>query len=308
MAAKFTLKQLAYFVTAAEVRSTTAAAAEHFMSQSSMSAALTDLEVALGVQLFSRRRGKGMQLTGSGRALLPEARRLVEAAEVFGCEAGRLQQSLNGRLTIGCYTTIAPGILPPLLQQFAEVHPDVEVEFSEAGQAELYEELLDGRTELAIVYDHEVPPGLEGTVMFRPVPHLLVLADHPLAGKASAPLDAVAAAPFIMCDLQPSRSLTHEVFAAAGVTPQIRFHSANPDHVRALVQRGAGYSMVSLPIGASPGHWHPDLRAIPVEGPVPRHPVIVATLRRAGLTGRAKAFRDLCLRYGAGLDATGLTP
>ncbi|ORB19598.1 hypothetical protein BST36_21125 [Mycolicibacterium moriokaense] len=78
---QFTLRQLAYFVAAAETGSTTQAAAQFVMTQSAMSAALYDLERAVGTQLLVRYRGRGLELTASGRALVPRARELLRAAD-----------------------------------------------------------------------------------------------------------------------------------------------------------------------------------------------------------------------------------
>src|SRR4051794_8728100 len=168
------------------------------MPQSSMSAALTELEAALGVQLFIRRRGKGLELTNTGQTLLPEARRLVRGAEEFGGRAGTLQNRLSRRLVVGCFDTIAPAALPPLLDGFHKRHPDVEVDFLEGGQADLQSALFDGRIELSIMYDYDLPAGLDRMVVNEPVPHILISKGHPLAKRADVSLREVAEEPFIM--------------------------------------------------------------------------------------------------------------
>jgi DNA-binding transcriptional LysR family regulator len=294
--ANFTLKQLTYFVGSAEAGTTAAAAEKFFMNQSSMSAALTELETGLGVQLFIRRRGKGLELTNTGRALLPEARRLVRAAEEFGGRAGTLQDHLSGRLVVGCFDTIAPATLPPLLQAFHRLHPDVDVDFLEGGQAELQQALLDGRIELSIMYDYDLAPGLERAVMNQPQPHVLVARHHPVAGRPDVSLRDLAEEPFIMIKTAPARPLIMQTFAAAGVAPRVRFNSSNFDHIRALVHQGMGYSMVSQSIGATPAHWNDGVVAIPISDHVPPHDVVVASIRQARLTHRAQAFRDFCLQ------------
>ncbi|WP_377015328.1 LysR family transcriptional regulator [Arthrobacter sp. GCM10027362] len=296
--ANFTLKQLTYFVGAAEAGTTSAAAERFFMNQSSMSAALTELEAALGVQLFIRRRGKGLELTNTGRALLPEARRLVRNAEEFGGRAGTLQNRLSGRLVVGCFDTIAPAVLPPLLHRFRNRHPDVEVDFLEGGQAELQAALFDGRIELSIMYDYDLPAGLERAVVYQPVPHILVSTEHPSAARSEVSLQEVAGDPFIMIKTSPARPLIMQAFAAAGVTPNIRFNSGNFDHIRSLVQEGMGYSMISQAPGATPAHWTHDVVAIPISDPVPPAYVVIASVPQARLTRRAQAFRDFCLHPG----------
>lgn len=295
MLANFTLKQLSYFVGSAEAGTTAVAAERFFMNQSSMSAALTDLEKGLGVQLFIRTRGKGLELTSTGRALLPEARRLVRAAEEFEAQADSLQNTLSGRLVIGCFSTIAPAHLPGLLRRFHDLHPDVEVDFFEGGQGELHRALLDGRIELSLMYDYDLPPGLERTVFKKPVPHVLVSKAHPVAGLAEVSLRQLAEDPFVMIETSPARPLIMQSFAAAGVVPRIRYSSSNFDHIRSLVHEGLAYAMVSQVIGETPGHWTEDIIAIPCSDPMPPHYVVIASAQEARLTRRARAFRDFCI-------------
>lgn len=64
--ADYTLRQLEYFVAAAEAGSITRAAADVHLSQSAMSTALTDLENALDAQLLVRHHAKGITLTAAG--------------------------------------------------------------------------------------------------------------------------------------------------------------------------------------------------------------------------------------------------
>ncbi|NYV72933.1 LysR substrate-binding domain-containing protein [Streptomyces sp. UH6] len=296
MTADFTLRQLAYFVAAAETGTTAAAAKRFYMNQSSMSAALSELETSLGVKLFIRRRGKGLELTSSGRDLLPEARRLVREIDEFASWAGSLQSELRGRLVIGCFDTIAPALLPPLLKGFAELHPDVEVDFLEGGQSELQEALLDGRIELSLMYDYGLPASLDRVVIRRPAPNVLVPADHPVAALDETDLLGLADEPFIMISTAPAKQLITAVFQAAGVTPKVRFSSANFDHIRALVQLGMGYSMISQSSGLQPLHWNDKVVAVPVSGPVPHEQLVAVLASRDRLTRRARAFLDHCLR------------
>ncbi|MGW4026231.1 LysR substrate-binding domain-containing protein [Streptomyces sp. NPDC005009] len=274
MVADFTLRQLAYFVAAAETGTTAAAAGRYFMNQSSMSAALSELESSLGVQLFIRRRGKGLELTSTGRELLPEARRLVREADEFSGRAGALQNELSGRLVIGCFDTIAPALLPPLLKGFARQHPDVEVDFVEGGQETLHEALLDGRIELSLMYEYGLPPSLDRIVVRRPAPHVLVPADHPVAALDEVDLARLADEPFIMISTAPAMPLIEDVFRAAGVTPRVRYSSANFDHIRALVQLGMGYSMISQSAGLRPLHWNDRVVGVTGAGGVPHQPVV----------------------------------
>lgn len=295
--AGFTLRQLAYFVGAAEAGTTAGAAQRFYLSQSSMSAALTELEAALGVQLFIRRRGKGLELTATGLALLPQARHLVRAAEEFSGRAGALQHGLTGRLVVGCFATIAPLALPPLLEGFTARYPDLYVDFVEAGQDELQQHLQTGQIELAIMYDFDLAPQVQSRHLYRPVPHVLVPDRHPLATRDEIALAEIAEEPFIMIETDPARPLTLQTFAAAGLTPRIRFASGNFDHIRALVHRGMGYAMISHPRGIVPAHWNDGVRAVAISDPSPPTDVAMVSVAETKMTLRARAFRDFSTEH-----------
>lgn len=78
-----------------------------------------------------------------------------------------------------------------------------------------------------------------------------------------------------------------QTFAAAGVSPRVRFNSSNFGHIRALVHQGMGYSVVSQSIGSTPVHWNDGVVAVPISDPVPLHYVVVASIRQARLTHTA---------------------
>src|ERR1700748_1682568 len=110
---EYTLRQLQYFVAAAEAGTVTQAAEAMHLSQSAMSTALADLEKAFQVQLLVRHHARGISLTPAGRELL------VQAADLLGAAQG-LGSSLTGTVQLGCFSVPAPYVLPELLAAAAE--------------------------------------------------------------------------------------------------------------------------------------------------------------------------------------------
>src|SRR6516225_1551779 len=115
---RLTLRQLQIFVAVARTGSTTAASAEIALSQSATSSAVNELERLLSLRFFDRA-GKRLLLNDNGRALLPRALVLLDAAAdiermAYGVEAQR--QSVR----IGASTTIGSYLLPSLLSKFMQ--------------------------------------------------------------------------------------------------------------------------------------------------------------------------------------------
>lgn len=113
-----TLRQLQIFFLVAQAGTTAAAAAQISLSQSATSAAVNELEHALGLPLFDRI-GKRLQLNDNGRALIPTARAVLDGAQSIERWAVD-RESQVGNLRIGASTTIGNYLLPPVLAGFRE--------------------------------------------------------------------------------------------------------------------------------------------------------------------------------------------
>ena len=105
---EYTLRQLQYFVAAAEAGTVTQAAEAVHLSQSAMSTALADLEKAFQVQLLVRHHARGISLTPAGRELLVASRQLLaQAADLLGAAEG-LGNSLTGTSRSGAFPSLPP--------------------------------------------------------------------------------------------------------------------------------------------------------------------------------------------------------
>lgn len=295
MQGEFTLRQLRYFAAAAAVGTTQAAAEEMFVSQSAMSSALSELEAAIGAQLFIRRRGKGLGLTDTGRSLLPMARQLLADADELRAAAQHLQGELEGPLTIACFDVLAPSLLPRLLRGFNERYPMIELDFIDGNRQELVASLETGRAEVAIMFEAAITPAMTSAVAARPEPHLLVPAGHRLAGREPVSLHEVADEPLLLIDADPGSEFVLQSLRSIGITPKIRFRSRNLAIIRALVARGFGYTLV-VQGSRLDGRVAPDgVVAVPVTDLIAPDVIVIAKTRGAQLTRRGAAFWDYCL-------------
>lgn len=109
------------------------------VAQSSVSAAIAQLEAALGVQLLIRHHARGVSPTPAGRQLLDRARALLRGADELERFAADLTHEPSGTLELGRMITLAPLATPRLCQSFHREHPGVTVETVEADHP------LDGR-------------------------------------------------------------------------------------------------------------------------------------------------------------------
>ncbi|OEV31499.1 LysR family transcriptional regulator [Streptomyces nanshensis] len=244
-----TLRQLDYLVAVAEHGTVTAAAQALHLSQSTVSTAIADLEHILKISLFVRH-PRGLSLTRDGEMVLAEARRLLRDAASLERRAAGLSGELAGELHIGCYSTIAPLLLPAVVTEFMLHYPAVDVNFSEGSQHVLLEQMDQGRSDVAVMYayrfrNHLTDLGHTATKLTAVPPYVLLHPEHRLAQAESIALRDLAEDPYILFDLEPGGQYFLSVFDAEGVNPDIRFRTPNSELVRCLVARGAGYSLLS---------------------------------------------------------------
>ena len=248
------LRHLEYFVAVAEELSFTRASRRLHVVQSGVSSAIQGLERELGAALFDRDRHR-VTLTEAGRALLPEARATLAAAQAAADAVAEAAAGLRGTLSIGTMISTGAVDLPVLLGRFHEQHPGVLVKLRvmPGGSAELAREVISGGLDLALLsLPGEAPAGLA----VRPLAHealaLICAAKHPLAGEKSVPLEALAEEAFIDFPVGwGTRAIIDRAFAAAGIDRQVSFEVADYATAAGLVGNGLGVAFVPTSTAAS---------------------------------------------------------
>ncbi|HWE59554.1 MAG TPA: LysR family transcriptional regulator [Solirubrobacteraceae bacterium] len=288
------LRQVEAFVAAAEEGSMTAAAERLQVSQSAVSLAVAGLERTLGTVLFLRHRGRGLTPTSAGRELLLPARNLMADADAMLSQADVIGRGLSGRLTVGCFGTGAPLVLPALMETFERRYPGMVLDFVEGSTDVLESALLEGRCEIALMYDVGLHIALVKEPLYATVPYALFAPEHPLAGRPSVMLTELAAYDFVALDVQPVHEHQLGLFAYAGVSPQIRYRTSSYELLRSLVARNLGFTLlISRPYGDLSYEGRP-LVAVPLSGEVKTVEVMLARAPGVRPTMRAQAFAAHC--------------
>jgi DNA-binding transcriptional LysR family regulator len=239
-----TVRQLEYFVATVETGTFSEAAHLLGVTQSAISLATAELERALGVQLFLRRKAKGPALTGVGRELLSDARRLVVQARELQSNARSVGNQVAGKLVVGCFPTISPYVMGTVLQGLPRLYPDLEVSLVEDSVEGLQARLRAGTCEVAIMYDIGITPQVHATPIYSLSPHAVLPAAHRLAAQGKVQIADLIEEPMIMIDMAPSSEFFLGLLARAGFTPDVRYRGSSIETVRSLVGRGMGWSLL----------------------------------------------------------------
>src|SRR5690349_10807539 len=145
-----TLRQLAYLVELSERLNFRVAAEARFVTQSTLSAGIKELETQLGVQLVERD-NRNVRLTAIGEDVVARAKELLAAATDLAEAARAATRPLSGPLRLGAIPTIAPYLLPSVLPALRRARPDLKLYLREDVTASLLERVRAGRLDVALI-------------------------------------------------------------------------------------------------------------------------------------------------------------
>ncbi|MFC0581851.1 LysR family transcriptional regulator [Micrococcoides hystricis] len=297
--AEVTLKHLEYLVVAAEKGSVTGAANQLFLSQSAVSTALSDLESALGTQLFIRH-ARGLSLTAAGETVVLEAKRVLGTVDELRDTARSAEGDLQGRLRVGCYSTVAPVLLPAVIDEFLAKHPKVEITFVEGSNQTLEDELRSGRIDVAIMYHYEDRGSIPSSSEFsrEPLssspPYLLLPKGHEKSGQEAVSLAEMVDEPLVLFDLAPAGDYFLALFKERGLSPNVRFRTTSYAMVRSLVARGLGYSLLSQRTASQASYEGLEYATAELAESFDGLDIDVVYISRLKLTRRVRAFINEC--------------
>jgi LysR family hydrogen peroxide-inducible transcriptional activator len=145
-----TLRQLRYFDALARHGHFGRAAEACAISQPALSMQIKEMEQALGGVLIERG-ARQVALTRFGEELLRRVRDILRSVDELGDFARASQDRLAGRLRVGMIPTIAPYLLPKVIENLARLHPELDIHVRETLTPKLIKEVAEGRLDTAIV-------------------------------------------------------------------------------------------------------------------------------------------------------------
>jgi LysR family transcriptional regulator, hydrogen peroxide-inducible genes activator len=145
-----TLRQLRYFDALARHGHFGRAAEACAISQPALSMQIREMEEALGGALIERN-ARQVGLTKFGEELVQRVRDILRSVDELGDFARASQDRLAGRLRVGMIPTIAPYLLPKVIENLARLHPELDIHVRETLTPRLIKEVSEGRLDTAIV-------------------------------------------------------------------------------------------------------------------------------------------------------------
>lgn len=266
-----TFTELRYLLALHQDRHFAQAAERCHVTQSTLSAGIKHLEEGLGVLLVERTR-QFIRFTASGELVVSHARDMIARSD----ELIRLikhQDPLVGELSLGIIYTIAPYLLPKLIQPWQQQAPKLSLRLSEGFTQELIEQLHNGKLDAAII---ALPfAGVDDFTAWQLYREDFVVAlpeQHVLAQQSHLSIESIQAEPLLI--LAQGHCFRHHVLASLHNTQpwQALIESSSLETLRAMVAGGLGVTL--LPQLAAQQYW-PGLVTRPFHQPAPYRDVVL---------------------------------
>lgn len=278
-----------------ELGSFTKAAEELGYTQSAVSQAVASLESELSLTLLRRSR-TGVRLTGEGEELYPFIERTVLQYLSMREKAKEITGLASGVVRVGTMSSVTCHWMPKLIKGFQELYPNVRFLFHQGDYTSIQEWIKSGAVDFGFVTPAAVS-GLE-TVVIKDGEMLAVLpGEHPLAARKKLALSEIAGEPFILLE-EGNYSEPLNAFAAAGLTPDIKYTIHDDYAIMTMVEAGLGVSILAELVLRRNSF---DIVSLPLDPPVYRT-LALGFKDRASLPIAAKYFIRYILENKDGLE------
>src|SRR3954447_25867659 len=241
-------RQLAAFCAVVERASFSQAAEQLGVTQPAVSLQIRSLEKRLGVQLLDRS-GRRVEPTEAGRRLYRGALRRLAREEQLRAELGEeVEGELTGRLELGASTGPGGTVIPVVLCEFQQRHPEVHVALTVSDTQRIVEQVARRELELGVVGAARRHRGAVFESFFRDEVVLAVPRGHRFAGR-TVTLDELQSEPLVLMQEGAGvRQVIDDELREAGVRLRdfdVRLELGLQESARSAVLAGFGVTFIS---------------------------------------------------------------
>lgn len=236
------LRQLNIFTEVCREMNMSRAAKNLYISQSSVSQVIQELEQEYRVRLFDRL-AKKIYLTGEGQKLLFHASQVLYAAG----QLSRCMEGLAGKetLRIGAATTVGACLLHPLVNRFHQEHPQTEISAEIANSGLLKEKILSAKLDMAILQGTPDSDEIEAVPVFEDSLIFVCPKGHPFEGK-EIPVQELSGSRFVLREEgSGTRKLLESFFLGNGLELRCGWVCPGIHETKQAVMEGRGLSLLS---------------------------------------------------------------
>ncbi len=247
--ARFDFVSIRLAVACARAGNLTEAARECHLVLPAASRRLRDLERAIGAPLFERH-SRGVTPTALGRAFMKRGMAILQELDNLMTELADSQQGVVRHVHVCAGTAAITQFLPPLLAEYAELRPEVQVELEEQVSQQVVATVREGRADLGVFVAGPDTRGLEVRDFRQDELVLILPAGHRLVGRNRLAFADTLDEHWISLNAGAAMLQAQQQAAmAAGRPLKLRMQVRSFDAVGHMVAAGLG--IAALPKGAA---------------------------------------------------------
>lgn len=285
------LRQLKYFVKSAEYLNFSVAAKHLYITQSTLSQQIKQLEFELGFELFLRN-SRHISLTEAGEEFLPFARKTIQDAEDGVQRLYDLQNVKAGKLRVGVTYSLSTVLTEGVLE-FIKVYPEIKLEVCYKTVNELFVLLRENKLDFILSYKPLFDaPDVDSMPLFENALAVVVSKEHPLASRKSMGLREIADLQLVLPshDLQ-ARMMLERLIQGKGIEYSSRLELNETNILLQMVSTGSYATILST----SAVFGNTRFKAIPIDEPGNVMEASLLSLKGAYQKSAAREFIKILL-------------
>ena len=283
------LRELEYLAAIDEFRHFRKAAEKCFVSQPTLSGQLKKLESEIGVQLVER--------TTRNVFLTPIGQEIVKKAHIILAEAASIEDlvktysdPMSGRVNIGLIPTIAPYLLPHIVQPIKRTYPQLEIILHEVQTEVMLKQLGEGTLDAGILAVPLETRGIEQIILYNEPFYVAVNNQHEFAKKSKIIKEDLRGETLLLLgEGHCLRGQVLEVCSYAMTKERKDFQDTSLETIRHMVSTGIGITLIpQTAIFSKILNQNSPIKYIPFSKPAPA--------RSVGLLFRKNSNRKTCFQ------------
>ncbi len=244
------MRHLRYFIAVAEELHFGRAAERLHIAQPPLSQQIKQLEAELGFQLFHRTK-RTVQLTEAGHIFLEQSRQILQQLDQAIQSGLQASRGEVGQLAIGFVSSASYSVLPPILREFRQSFPNVDLSLRELTTDQQVKWLREKRLDVGFLRPPVEDDSLTLTTVLQE-PLVVALAEaHPFAADETVSLRSLQSEPFILFPRPLAPGLYDQIISfcqQANFSPKVAQQAIQMQTIISLVAADIGIALVPLSI------------------------------------------------------------
>lgn len=289
------LQYLCEFLAVAELQNFTLASEELYISQSTLSKHIQQMEKELSVELFDRTTRQVM-LTEAGKLLLPHARQASQIKNDVLHTVAEYNRKNKSKINIISIPVMAQYDITGAIARFQKKYPHIMLSLVDREPTEIQRLFWSGEFDFAFIRDTIEGAEKLDFVTFVEDRLIAVLPQsHPLAAEPSIELNKLRNEPFIFLDKRTMLyDMCKDICEEAGFTPNVVYTNHRPENIIELISRGMGVGFL-MKHHADYYNKH-GVQCIEIEPPV-KSRVCLARIKSHKMSQESKLFWEFIANY-----------